>query len=86
LEETGVAGDMADEAQELILAENDAAVRATLKRAEAGATRLPHFDDCLRCGDPIGLLRRRALPRTPHCVDCAELLELQARRLARPRG
>lgn len=43
-----------------------AAIDAALARLAAGT-----YDECARCGQPVGAERRAALPMTAVCVSCA---------------
>jgi DnaK suppressor protein len=33
------------------------------------------YGECTNCGQKIGDKRLKAIPWTPHCIDCAELQE-----------
>ena len=43
-----------------------AAVRAALKRIEAGT-----YGSCTVCGEPVGEKRLEAVPHAPRCINCA---------------
>lgn len=45
-------------------------VRQALERLAEGT-----FGDCVRCSQKIGAKRIDALPWTPYCIDCQELIE-----------
>ncbi|MHB1937406.1 MAG: TraR/DksA family transcriptional regulator [Acidobacteriaceae bacterium] len=45
-------------------------VRQALARIADGS-----FGDCVRCYQPIGVKRIEALPWTPYCINCQELIE-----------
>jgi DnaK suppressor protein len=45
-------------------------VRQALARLSEGG-----FGDCVRCYQPIGAKRIEALPWTPYCINCQELIE-----------
>ena len=45
-------------------------VRQALARLADGG-----FGDCVRCYQPIGGKRIEALPWTPYCINCQELIE-----------
>ena len=45
-------------------------VRQALERIAAGT-----FGDCVRCSQEIGPKRIEALPWTPYCINCQELIE-----------
>ncbi len=45
-------------------------VRAALARIAEGT-----YGDCVRCYRAIGVKRVEALPWTPYCIDCQELIE-----------
>jgi DnaK suppressor protein len=45
-------------------------VRQALARLADGS-----FGDCIRCYQPIGTKRIEALPWTPYCINCQELIE-----------
>lgn len=45
-------------------------VRQALARIADGS-----FGDCVRCYQPIGAKRIEALPWTPYCINCQELIE-----------
>jgi len=45
-------------------------VRQALARLADGT-----FGDCVRCYQPIGAKRIEALPWTPYCINCQELIE-----------
>jgi len=46
------------------------AIEAALERIEAST-----YGDCEECGKPIKKTRLKALPFTPHCINCAQLRE-----------
>lgn len=78
-------GDIADRAQALNLAENDAALAAhtsALDRARPAR----HAGRCDECGDLIPSARIAALPRARLCVGCQEASDSLTRLYARPRG
>ena len=45
-------------------------VKQALNRIAEGS-----FGDCVRCYQTIGAKRIEALPWTPYCIDCQELIE-----------
>ena len=45
-------------------------VRQALNRIAEGS-----YGDCVRCSEAIGAKRIEALPWTPYCIDCQELIE-----------
>jgi|GEM_PF-313996 len=45
-------------------------VRQALQRLAEGT-----YGDCIRCDRTIGAKRIEALPWTPYCIDCQELIE-----------
>lgn len=51
--------------------------RETLMKIEEAFGRIDDgtFGDCTNCGQSIGDKRLKAIPWTPHCIDCAELQE-----------
>lgn len=55
--------------------ERDAQIAAARK-----ALRQMGTEDCVECGRPIPLARRRAHPPATHCVECLELVEKEASR------
>ncbi|MBX3580816.1 MAG: TraR/DksA C4-type zinc finger protein [Rhizobiaceae bacterium] len=69
-------GDAAIElAERRVEAERDAGV-ARIRAKLAGTSGRLVCD----CGNPIGELRRRAMPNTDTCIDCATFLERQPNR------
>lgn len=51
--------------------------RETLMKIEDALGRIDEGDygHCANCGQKIGDKRLKAIPWTPHCIDCAELQE-----------
>lgn len=51
--------------------------RETLLKIEEALSRIDEgeYGDCTNCGQKIGDKRMKAIPWTPHCIDCAELHE-----------
>ncbi|MRX50512.1 TraR/DksA family transcriptional regulator [Paracoccus sp. S-4012] len=49
------------------------AERAEVRRIDAALGRIEEgsYGTCVKCGDEIAPARLRALPDTPHCVNCA---------------
>lgn len=45
-------------------------IHEALTRVEAGA-----YGICVECGEPIAKPRLQAIPYTPHCIDCARMME-----------
>jgi phage/conjugal plasmid C-4 type zinc finger TraR family protein len=60
-----------EQAEARVELERNVMVARVVARLPSG----PGSDDCVRCGDDIPLARRRALPGTRTCVDCATLIE-----------
>lgn len=48
-------------------------VEAALEKLERG----DEFGICEECGDPIKEERLKAIPYTPHCIECASRLEAE---------
>lgn len=68
-----LAEDIAERQRQAGIARVQAFVAARCENLPAG----PLLCDC---GDPIGEERRRALPQTRKCINCATFLERQRRR------
>lgn len=71
-------GDAAIElAERRVEMERDAGVRRIQAKLAGSSGRF-----MCDCGDPIGEERRRAVPHTDKCINCATFLERQQRRRA----
>jgi RNA polymerase-binding transcription factor DksA len=81
-----VDGIQVNESQEIglatceILAERVNRLSAALDRMSHGA-----YGTCLECGDPISLIRLRAMPEVRTCIRCQDRLERRGRPLDQPR-
>ena len=68
--------DMADEAQEIEVAERDSAV-AEIRRKAAPTVEVR--EDCVACADPIEPERLKANPSARRCLACQEAFERLSR-------
>lgn len=59
----------------------EAAEQNVAMETEAGVAKIRALlsaagdEDCMDCGDPIGVERRMALPSATRCIQCQEALE-----------
>lgn len=73
--------DVADQAvagyQKELLFSQGAARNAQLRLVQQALARIGEgtFGECVRCSEIIGAKRIEALPWTPYCLDCQELIE-----------
>lgn len=62
-----------EQAEARVELERNVMVARVVARLPSG----PGSESCARCGDDIPLARRRALPGTRTCVDCAAMIEMR---------
>lgn len=67
--------DFADHADIHIERELEALLQAQRQRTASNALPASMDGRCMECGADIGEARRRALPKTGRCIDCARLAE-----------
>ena len=63
--------DLADRAQQAIEGNLDAELSDRRRRMAD----VSHVTECEECGEPIPHARRKAVPSTRWCVDCADVME-----------
>ena len=74
--------DLIDQANDHIQRELDALLINQSERAAARAGIPTANGQCQDCGDDIGEARRKALPHTGRCIDCARIAEIHYREYA----
>jgi len=56
----------------------EASVTDEIRRARARLGRGESLQECEDCGEPIAQARRRALPGVRKCVQCQEVVDIEA--------
>lgn len=74
--------DVVDVANDHIERELEGLLQAQLARAAVNALPVSMDGRCLDCGADIGEARRKALPKTGRCIDCARIAEIHYREFA----
>lgn len=74
--------DVADHANDQIERELESLLQAHSARAALAAQSRSLDGCCIDCDGDIGEARRRALPMTNRCIDCARIAETHCREVA----